>query len=50
MMKAIAANERRFLFWAARDSEERLESTHGPIRCVPWSRFAEELWADRLLH
>ena len=30
-------------------SEDRVETTHGTIRCVPWSRFAEELWADRLL-
>jgi hypothetical protein len=30
-------------------SEDRLETTHGAIRCVPWSRFAEELWADKLL-
>jgi predicted AAA+ superfamily ATPase len=30
-------------------SEDRLEATHGAVRCVPWSRFAEELWADRLI-
>ena len=30
-------------------SEDRIETTHGPIQCMPWSRFAEELWADRLL-
>jgi len=29
--------------------EDRVEATHGPIRCVPWPRFVEELWADRLL-
>jgi alkylation response protein AidB-like acyl-CoA dehydrogenase len=30
-------------------SEDGLEATHGAIRCVPWSRFVEELWTDRLL-
>jgi predicted AAA+ superfamily ATPase len=30
-------------------SEDRLEATRGAIRCIPWSRFAEDLWADKLL-
>ncbi len=30
-------------------SEDRLPATHGAIRCLPWSHFAEELWADKLL-
>ena len=30
-------------------SEDRVEATHGRIRCLPWRTFVEELWADRLL-
>jgi predicted AAA+ superfamily ATPase len=30
-------------------SEDRLEARHGPIRCIPWTMFVEELWGDKLL-
>ena len=30
-------------------SEDPVEAKHGPIRCVPWQRFLDELWADELL-
>jgi uncharacterized protein len=30
-------------------SEDGIEATHGTIRCLPWSRFVQELWADKLL-
>ena len=30
-------------------SEDPVEAKHGPIRCMPWQRFLDELWADRLL-
>jgi predicted AAA+ superfamily ATPase len=36
---------RRLLFV----SEDRVEAAHGSVRCVPWQRFAEELWTDKLL-
>ena len=30
-------------------SEDGIEATHEAIRCLPWSRFVEELWTDKLL-
>ena len=30
-------------------SEDRIEATYGAIRCLPWSRFTEALWTDKLL-
>jgi predicted AAA+ superfamily ATPase len=30
-------------------SEDPIEAKHGPIRCLPWRRFLDELWSDTLL-
>lgn len=30
-------------------SEDPIEAKRGPIRCLPWQKFAEELWSDKLL-
>ena len=29
-------------------SEDTIEAHRGPIRCLPWRKFVEELWADKL--
>lgn len=29
-------------------SEDTIEANRGPIRCLPWRKFVEELWADKL--
>jgi uncharacterized protein len=42
------AEERRFKSLLL-VSEDRIEATHGDIRCVPWRTFVDELWGDRLL-
>jgi predicted AAA+ superfamily ATPase len=36
---------RRLLFV----SDDGLEARHGPIRCLHWRTFAEQLWSDELL-
>jgi uncharacterized protein len=30
-------------------SEDPIEAKRGPIRCLPWRKFVEELWSDKLL-
>ena len=30
-------------------TEDPIETKRGPIRCLPWQRFLDELWADELL-
>jgi uncharacterized protein len=30
-------------------SEDPIPAQHGPIRCMPWRTFMDELWGDRLL-
>jgi uncharacterized protein len=30
-------------------SEDPLETRRGPIRCLPWRTFLDELWSDKLL-
>ena len=30
-------------------SEDPVEMKRGPIRCLPWQRFLDELWADEIL-
>jgi hypothetical protein len=30
-------------------SEDPVEAKRGQIRCLPWRRFVEELWSDRLV-
>lgn len=29
-------------------SEDPLETKRGPVRCMPWQKFLDELWADEL--
>jgi predicted AAA+ superfamily ATPase len=29
-------------------SEDPIETKRGPIRCLPWRRFLDELWGDKL--
>jgi hypothetical protein len=30
-------------------SEDPIETKRGPIRCLPWRTFLDELWGDKLL-
>ena len=30
-------------------SENPIETKRGPIRCLPWRAFLDELWGDKLL-
>jgi predicted AAA+ superfamily ATPase len=45
----IALGEEKIVRHLFLVSEDPLETRHGPIRCLPWRRFLDELWGDKLM-